>query len=143
MWRVIAAGLLAVTVLLVPGKAFAQERMGAPCGKIRGSQEFAPWAGEWSGHGAMMTVIPEGCVSIAARPYSDGTTVKWASGAFVVLLTRAGTSASGRALPLTGSMIDGEGAVLRLEDDGTLTAEWDGVARTFCRPTQWDSRCGA
>ncbi len=55
-----------------------------------------------------------------------------------------GSAASGRILQTPFTPARGDGIVLRLNDDSTLTVEWDDSPTDFCREWAWiTERCGA
>lgn len=98
-------------------------------------REYVAWSGPWANHARTVEIDPNGCGRLVWR---DGM-------AAFILDTRDGASTSGRIVLISDqAAITGDGIVFTLNGDGTLTAEWDGEQRTFCRTWAWaPERCGA
>lgn len=125
--------LFVLSLALWPSTVVAQ---GGPCSVFAaGSRAYADWSGPWASHARTLTIAPEGCGSLV---WNDGM-------AGFVLDARSGASTSGRIILISDQQaIRGDGIELTLNDDGTLTAEWDGEPRVFCRTWDWrPERCGA
>ena len=158
MWRCVAGALVALLSLLgtrPTGGALAQA---APC-SVQASDrwEYADFTGVWEHHGMALDVDPRGCGVLSWPTYhscppsrtddcdrlEDGV-LRYGGRAGFVLTIHDGASASGRIVSSSDwTDLGTRGVVLRLNDDGTLTAEWDDTPIIFCRPWLHDAeRCG-
>jgi hypothetical protein len=152
--------VLALLFSLLPvTPALAQ---GGPCDvapRPRGDMTYALWSGEWHAHGQSLTVMPQGCGVASWRLYERcpasgyneacdpvvGHEIQHGGYTGFILNARDGRSASGKRTSGHGQRpMPPLGIVLTLNDDGTLTAEWDNEPRTFCRTWAWiPDVCGA
>jgi len=119
--------------------------------------EYADFAGVWERQGMALDVDPHGCGVLSWPTYrpcppdpvddcdrlQDGA-LRYGGHAGFVLDVHQGAAASGRIVDSSDwTDLGNGGVVLHLNDDGTLTAEWDDTPTTFCRP--WlrnPGRCG-
>ena len=148
--------LLWVICAVPPAASLAQ---GDPCSMQPSDRwEYADFTGEWEHHGMLVDIDPRGCGALSWRTYrscvpgqadacdrlEDGT-LRYGGQAGFVLDAHEGPIASGRIVSSSDwADLGNRGIVLRLNDDGTLTAEWDDTPLTFCRPWAWiTERCGA
>ena len=151
---------LAVLVILaafgVPERASAQ---GGACTQQASDRwEYADFAGVWERHGMALDVDPRGCGVLSWRTYrscspdlvgacdrlEDGVLRSGGHAGFV-LDVHEEMAVAGRIVDSSDwTDLGAGGIVLRLNGDGTLTAEWDDTPTTFCRPWLHDPlRCGA
>jgi hypothetical protein len=139
-----------------PDAALAQ---GDPCSMQASDRwEYADVAGVWERRGMALDIDPRGCGVLSWPTYhscppgrtddcdrlEDGV-LRYGGRAGFVLNIHEGASASGYIVDSSDwADLGNRGIVLRLNDDGTLTTEWDDSPLTFCRPWLHDpERCGA
>ena len=147
--------LLTVLRTAAPDAALAHADPCAPPTSDR--REYADFAGVWERHGMALDVDPRGCGVLTWPTYrpcppgrgdgcdrSEEGTSGYGGRAGFVLDAHAGAAASGRIVDASDwTDLGNGGLVLRLNDDGTLTAEWDDTPTVFCRPWLRDpTKCG-
>lgn len=142
--------------LLPATPALAQ---GGPCSRVDPlGREYAAWSGPWANHRATLDVQPQGCGILTWRAGQwcrpgfvgdcdsmQGDVIRYGGLAGFTLGVRDGQSTAGRIILISDQQaIRGKDIVLTLNDNGTLTAEWDNEPRTFCRTWAWiPDVCGA
>ena len=158
MWRSVVGALVALLSLLGTRPPVAALAQGDPCVLQPSDRwEYADFTGVWEHHGMALDVDPRGCGVLTWRTYRaclpdriedcdrlDDGVVRYGGRAGFVLTIHDGASASGRIVSSSDwTDLGTRGVVLRLNDDGTLTAEWDDTPIIFCRPWAWIvERCG-
>ena len=156
MRHVVLAMLAILAAFGVPERASAQ---GGACTQQASDRwEYADFAGVWERHGMALDVDPRGCGLLLWRTYRscspdrvkgcdrpEGGVLGFGGHAEFVLDVHEGMAASGRIIDSSDwTDLGGGGIVLRLDEGGTLTAEWDDTPTTFCRPWLHNPmRCGA
>lgn len=160
MMHKLALVMLIVALVVLVGPAGPIHAQGGPCyGLPELGREYAAWSGPWVGHGRDIEVFPQGCGILTWRVYQwcqpgmnpsigecdpvingvihNGGVVRFR------LDVRDGVSTSGHIMMNRYTPTHGDGIVLRLNDDSTLTVEVDDTPVDFCR--QWAysiERCG-
>ena len=156
MRRLVLGVLTTLLSLLTPDVALTQAD---PCSMQASDRwEYADFTGVWERRGMALDVDPHGCGVLSWPTYqacppgqADGCdrledgVLRYGGRAGFVLNVHEGASASGRIVASSDwTDLGNRGIVLRLNDDGTLTAEWDDSPLGFCRPWAWIvERCGA